>query len=85
MQIINNTTPLTQRRIADKHPYSHRYRSFAARPGTGSVLIKESFDNGATYDTITTLTGSPTSYELVSFDKLIEIECTGNAVAVLGG
>ena len=84
MQIINASTPLALRRLFDQHPYHQRYRSFAAKPGSGSVIIKESFDNGATYDAVTTLTGAIVSYELVSFDKMLEIECTGNAVAVLG-
>ncbi len=84
MQKIDSSTPQEQRRLADQYPYAYRYRSFSAKPGSGSVLVKESFDGGTTYDVIATLS-SNTSGELVTYDKLIEIECTGNAIALLGG
>lgn len=83
MKIINSTTPLAQRRFNDGDPYDQRYRSFAAKLGTGTVVIKESFDNGATYDIVETVAATR-SGEIVTFDKLLEIECTGNAVVVIG-
>jgi hypothetical protein len=83
MQIINSTTPLAHRRFNDGEPYANRYRSFAARVGTGTVTIRESFDGGTTYDTVEAVTATR-SGEIVTFDKFIEIECTGNAIVLIG-
>jgi hypothetical protein len=82
-KIINASTPPEDRRFYDIGTVYDKTRSFAAKPNTGSVNLKTSFDGGTTYDTIYTFTEENVAGTISTYDMYVEVECTGNAVAVV--
>lgn len=82
-KIITASTPGTERRFLDLSAEYINGTNVAFRPGTGECRIRQSFDGGETYDTVEIVSGQNIAGKLETYKRRIELECTGNAVAVL--
>lgn len=87
--IITATTIQSNRRFFDNDEYYNgRGRKLDMRLNGGTVILKTSIDDGATYQAVMTYSGAdpviPEAFD--SYNVRYEIECTGNAVCrLLGG